>query len=91
MERVLERDAMKVGIIGAMQEEVALLRSRMDNVSVEKRARTEFCMGTLCGLDVVLVAAGVGKVNAASCTQQLIDLFAQKGGSIDSDETLLTK
>lgn len=66
---------MKVGIIGAMQQEVALLRSRMNNVSVEKRARTEFCMGTLCGLDVVLVAAGVGKVNAASCTQQLIDLF----------------
>jgi adenosylhomocysteine nucleosidase len=35
----------------------------------------EFCEGKLEGLDVVIVQCGVGKVNAAMCTQVLCDLF----------------
>ena len=35
----------------------------------------EFCRGILCGKDVVVVRSGIGKVNAAICTQILIDCF----------------
>jgi adenosylhomocysteine nucleosidase len=35
----------------------------------------EFCKGLLCGKDVVVVRSGIGKVNAAVCTQILIDRF----------------
>lgn len=34
-----------------------------------------FCQGELCGQEAVVVRSGVGKVNAAICTQILIDEF----------------
>lgn len=65
----------KLGIIGAMEEEVARLKEHMTEVSVTSRASLTFYEGMLMGLPVVVVRSGIGKVNAAICTQQLIDLF----------------
>ena len=66
---------MKLGIIGAMAVEIAALKENMQNVHTEVRANMEFYEGTLEKLPVVLVQCGVGKINAAMCTQILIDCF----------------
>ncbi len=66
---------MKLGIIGAMEVEVALLKEKMENACIHTHAGTEFCSGTLCGAAVVVTRCGVGKVNAAVCAQILISVF----------------
>ena len=66
---------MKLGIIGAMDVEVAALKAKMENVTVTTRAGMEYYAGTLEGLPAVVVQCGVGKINAAMCTQILIDCF----------------
>lgn len=65
----------KIGIIGAMDEEVAILKSRLQSKVVKTIASMEFCEGKLQGKDVVVVRCGIGKVNAAVCTQVLADLY----------------
>lgn len=65
----------KIGIIGAMEEEVLALREKLKVVDVRSIASLEFYSGVLHGKEVVLVKAGIGKVNAALCTQILIDCF----------------
>ena len=65
----------KLGIIGAMQEEVETLLALMENKKELRKAGSVFYEGVLEGLDVVIVQCGVGKVNAAMCTQVLCDLF----------------
>ena len=65
----------KLGIIGAMTVEVALLKENMENMAVSTHAGMEFCEGKLCGLDAVVVQCGVGKVNAAMCAQILCSVF----------------
>lgn len=64
-----------VGIIGAMSEEVAILKEKMEEVSIAKIAGMEFYSGKLEGKQVVIVMSGIGKVNAAVCTQILADVF----------------
>ena len=64
-----------VGIIGAMDEEVAKLKEQMENVEVKTVASMEFNKGTLHGHEVVVVRSGIGKVNAACCTQILCDTY----------------
>ena len=66
----------KLGIIGAMQVEVEILLSAMEDKKSLNKAGTAFYEGRLEGLDVVVVQCGVGKVNAAICAQMLCDLFA---------------
>ncbi len=66
---------MKLGIIGAMDSEVAALQSALENANRFEYAKMRFCAGTLCGLDAVVVKCGIGKVNAAMCVQILKDLF----------------
>ena len=65
----------KLGIIGAMQEEVETLLALMENKVEHRRGWITCYEGKLEGLDVVIVQCGVGKVNAAMCTQVLCDLF----------------
>lgn len=67
-----------LGIIGAMEEEVANLKNRMQVEMVMQSASMEFCKGFLEGKEVVVVRSGIGKVNAAICTQILIDKFQVK-------------
>ena len=65
----------KLGIIGAMDIEVAALKEQMTGLTVEAHGGMEFCAGQLEGLDVVVVQCGVGKVNAAMCAQILCSCF----------------
>ena len=73
----------KIGIIGAMAQEVADLKDKMDGISITTRAGMDFFSGSLEGKQVVVVQSGIGKVNAAICTQILIDAF-QVDGLINS-------
>ena len=64
-----------LGIIGAMEEEVAGLKENMIVERTVQRASMEFLQGNLEGKPVVVVRCGIGKVNAAICTQILVDEF----------------
>lgn len=64
-----------IGIIGAMEEEVAILKEKMSEVTVLEKAGMEFFKGILGGQQVVVVRSGIGKVNAGICTQILADVF----------------
>jgi adenosylhomocysteine nucleosidase len=64
-----------IGIIGAMDEEVAQIVAAMQVAKEETKAQMTFKEGKLGGKDVVIVRSGIGKVNAAVCTQILVDDF----------------
>ena len=66
---------MTIGIIGAMEEEVAVLKESMDIEKIVEYASMQFYKGVLCGKKVVVVRSGIGKVNAAVCAQILADKF----------------
>lgn len=65
----------KIGVIGAMKEEIEQFRQHMQDVRVTERAKIQFTEGLLHGKSIVLCKSGVGKVNAAVTTQILIDTF----------------
>jgi len=67
---------MTFGIIGAMDEEVLNLKAKMETLETKIIAGCEFIKGRLHGRDTVLVKCGIGKVNAAVCTQALIGNFS---------------
>lgn len=67
-----------IGIIAAMDSEVRDIKSAMeDGIKIHHGGMT-FFKGKLHGKEVVAVKSGIGKVNAAMCTQILIDLFKVK-------------
>lgn len=83
---------MKIGVIGAMEEEVELLRSSLENAGTETIANCEFTTGTYKGQEVVLLKSGIGKVNAAMSTTLLLhhyqpDIVINTGsaGGFDAD------
>lgn len=63
------------GLIGAMDSEVDILISKLENKEEIKRGSILFYKGTLCGKDVVVAKCGIGKVCSAICAQTMIDLF----------------
>ena len=65
----------RIGIIGAMDIEVDVLKEQMADVTRVNKASMEFYQGKLNGKDVVVVRSGIGKVKAAVCTQILADVF----------------
>ena len=66
---------MKLGIIGAMDVEVATLKASMQQKVIKTIANMEFCEGKLENTDAVIVQCGVGKVNAALTAQVLCSCF----------------
>lgn len=66
---------MKLGIIGAMDMEIDILHEAMEDKRETKQSGMTFYEGTLNGLPAVIVQCGVGKVNAAICTQLLCSSF----------------
>ena len=64
------------GIIAAMQEEMQEIQKLMRNISSERIYELYFIKGEINNKKIVLVEAGVGKVNAARTTQILIDKFS---------------
>ncbi|MCC4311761.1 MULTISPECIES: 5'-methylthioadenosine/adenosylhomocysteine nucleosidase [Carnobacterium] len=77
---------MKIGIIGAMEEEILLLKSKMSNKKEWTEAKADFIEGQIGEIEVVLVRCGIGKVNAALTTTLLlakhdIDLIVNTGSA----------
>lgn len=66
---------MRIGIIGAMDVEVAALKETITDKKTSTRAGMEFCEGKLGNTDVVVVQSGIGKVNAGCCVQILADCY----------------
>ncbi len=66
---------MKIAIIGAMEEEVALLREHIGEKTQETIAGCEFTFGKMHNKDVILLKSGIGKVNAAMSTTILLEKY----------------
>ncbi|ASA19591.1 5'-methylthioadenosine/adenosylhomocysteine nucleosidase [Paenibacillus donghaensis] len=66
---------MSIAIIGAMEEEVAPIRSQLADVRVLQVAGATYWSGRWDGREVVLVRSGIGKVNAAMTTAVLLERF----------------
>jgi len=64
-----------IGIIGAMKQEVAILKALIAVQEVKKIMHVEFTVGTLHGKEVVLLESGIGKVNVAIAVTLLLDKF----------------
>ncbi len=67
---------MKIAIIGAMEEEVALLRNRIHIQKQEVIANCEFTIGSFHDTEIILLKSGIGKVNAAMSTAILLERYA---------------
>ena len=81
-----------IGIIGAMDEEVAILKESMEVQDMMERTGMTFVKGIMSGKEVVVVRSGIGKVNMGICAQILIDCFGVDtlintgvAGSLDAD------
>lgn len=66
---------MKVGVIGAMEVEVELIKQEIEGAVSTTRAGMTFVEGTVGGVPVVVAKCGIGKVNAGMCVQVMCDLF----------------
>ncbi|GIP57951.1 5'-methylthioadenosine/adenosylhomocysteine nucleosidase [Paenibacillus woosongensis] len=67
--------AATIGLMGAMDEEIALLLEQVEGQNTVIHAGIGFVTGQLHGKEVVVCKSGVGKVNAAATTQVLVDRF----------------
>ncbi|MEO4052201.1 5'-methylthioadenosine/S-adenosylhomocysteine nucleosidase [Solibacillus sp. CAU 1738] len=66
---------MKIAVIGAMEQEVELLRNALTNTEVTTISNSEYTTGVYEGKEVVLLKSGIGKVNAAMSTTILLNEF----------------
>src|ERR1700719_2936150 len=66
---------MKLGIVGAMPQEIALLQLDLEHARGQTRGMRQYLQGTLYGKDVVLVFSRCAKVAAASTATTLIEVF----------------
>lgn len=66
---------MKIGIIGAMEQEVAILKNAINNVQQVSKAGCTYFIGQIHGVDVVLLQSGIGKVAAAIGTTILLEEY----------------
>lgn len=65
---------MKIGIIGAMEQEVTLLRDKIQQLQTITIAGCEIYTGSLNGVEVALLKSGIGKTSAAMGTTLLLQL-----------------
>lgn len=84
---------MKIGIIGAMEQEVAILKSALHDINEVTKGGCRFFSGQLNGVDVVLLQSGIGKVAAAVGTTILLseyqpDVVINTGSAGGFDATL---
>lgn len=64
-----------IALIGAMPEEVAIIKSEIKNLTIEKKAHVEFYLGNYYGKEIVLMLSKPGKVNAAVATAILLNNY----------------
>lgn len=69
-------EADKIGIIVAMEKEMAQLVTLLTDVEREERGAVQFVHGRLGQRTVVALHCGIGKVNAAMGTAQLLHYYA---------------
>ncbi|MCJ1748307.1 5'-methylthioadenosine/adenosylhomocysteine nucleosidase [Mammaliicoccus sciuri] len=81
-----------IGIIGAMEEEVEILKSSIENRETIQIAHVIFYKGNIEDKQVVLAQSGIGKVNAAITATLLINEFKPNliintgsAGSVDNE------
>jgi adenosylhomocysteine nucleosidase len=65
----------KIGLMGAMTEEIALFSQYISQTTTEELAGITFVLGAWEEIPIVLCKSGVGKVNAATCAQLLIQKY----------------
>jgi 5''-methylthioadenosine/S-adenosylhomocysteine nucleosidase len=66
---------MRIGLIGAMEEEVAILKDKLTDREETEAAHSHFYSGRINGMETVLLQSGIGKVNAALGTTLMIDRY----------------
>lgn len=66
---------MTLGIIAAMDEELELLLTEINLKKTERHANIDFHLGEFHGKKIIAVVCGIGKVNAAVCTQILSSVY----------------
>lgn len=83
---------MPIGLICAIPQELAHLRTLLHDAVVVRAAHTEFVTGTLDDYDVVVAGSGMGKVNSALVATVLADrfgcgaiIFSGVAGGLDPD------
>ncbi len=69
---------MTIGIIGAMEPEIAILKANMTELVETPKAGFTFYSGKLNGAEIVLVKSGIGKVAATVATTLMIEHFAPR-------------
>lgn len=67
---------MRIGIIGAMEQEVVLLRNQLSNAQTVKHGNLLFYVGNIGQHQVILLQCGIGKVAAAMGTTLMLEHFA---------------
>ncbi|MGG0667541.1 5'-methylthioadenosine/S-adenosylhomocysteine nucleosidase [Sporosarcina koreensis] len=67
---------MRIAIIGAMEQEVEILRGKIETPNSREIAGCEFIEGKIGQHDVILVKSGIGKVNASIATSLLIQSYS---------------
>ncbi|MCU0401970.1 MAG: hypothetical protein MUE75_13360, partial [Algoriphagus sp.] len=71
----LSVNAQRIAIMGALDQEIAILLDSMKGKKEVVRSGLTFYTGKLKGKKVVVIKSGVGKVNAAYSTAILLDRF----------------
>lgn len=72
----LNLQAQRIAIMGALDQEIAILLDSMKSSKKVSRGGIDFYIGKLKGKKVVLLKAGVGKVNASYSTAILTENFS---------------
>ena len=87
----------RIGIIGAMAQEVGILVGQLDNAERYEHAGFVFHTGMRHGLEVVILQSGIGKVNAAVGTAILLErhhpdaiINTGSAGGLQAISTLVT-
>ena len=65
-----------LAVLGAMEEEVMLLRDGMTVAGEASHAGILVTRGSFKGAEIALAQCGIGKVNAAICTQMMVDHYS---------------
>ena len=84
---------MRIGIIGAMEQETIVLKNNLADRQDWSKAGAHFSSGKMWDHDIILVQSGIGKVNAAIATTLLIndyqaDVVFNTGSAGAVDESL---
>lgn len=66
---------MKLVVIGVMEEEVIILRSKFEYVKIEIIVYCEFIIGEYEGIEVIFLKLGIGKVNVVISIMFLFDCY----------------